>query len=87
MNVRNKDTGVEGSSDRFNLSSMSEIIVCFDDGEMISDYIKHYNVLLSDGTWKDMSQAFKDKNIIPDNYQQTFAEPPTPEDKERGWYH
>ena len=38
------------------------------------------------GEWKDMAQAFRDRDIIPDNYNRYFMEPKTPEQRERGWY-
>lgn len=86
MKLRNKNNGKLASSNRFNPYGMSEIIVAFKDGDMDSDYISNYEVYLeSTKSWKDLRQAFKDKDVITDNYNTRFFEPPTKEDKERGY--
>ncbi|WP_283697661.1 hypothetical protein [Clostridium perfringens] len=36
--------------------------------------------------WKDMSQAFKDNDIIPDNHNTCFREPRNVKERENGYY-
>ena len=85
MKVRGKDKKWEGVSKSFNISSISEILIYGDWGGD-STFINECEVYLeSKKIWKDMSQAFKDKDIITDNYNTRFFEPPTKEDRERGF--
>lgn len=87
MKVRKKDDhNYVGVSNSFNPSGMGEILIYFEEGDADSDYISQYEVQLSDGNWKDMRQAFKDKDLISDNYNRCFAEPRNEEDRERGYY-
>ena len=46
MKVRHKKNKHLGFSDKFNINGMGEIIVGFDDGDMDSDYISNYEVML-----------------------------------------
>jgi hypothetical protein len=86
MKLRDKSTKEECSSGNFNTSSLSEIIVYYKDGGSDTDYIDGYEVYLEiKKEWKDLKQAFKDKDVIPDNFNTRFAEPNTPEDKIRGY--
>jgi hypothetical protein len=87
MKLRQKATGVICHSDRFNTHGLSEIIVYFDD-DCDSDYITNYEVELGIGDevyWKDLSQAFKDRDVISDNHNTWFFEPKNEEDKKRGY--
>lgn len=87
MKVRLKKTGDIGQSDRFNNSSpVSEVIVYYEEGDADSVFIKDLDVLLSNGKWKDMSMAFNDKDLIPDNYNVRFKEPSNYEERNRGYY-
>lgn len=79
MKVRYKETKKEACSSEFNIHALGEVLTG-DDGA----YIRDLDVLVN-GTWKDMGQAFEDKDIITDNYNSRFFVPPTPEDKERGY--
>jgi hypothetical protein len=86
MKVRLKsDPSQIGHSGDFNTHSLSEILVYWDD-DIDSDYMSKYDVLLSDGNWKDLKQAFKDKDVITDNHNTCFAEPKTEEERERGYF-
>ena len=87
MKIRQKKTGLLGTSTKFNTHGLSEIIVMFrNPDDMDSDYIRNYDVYLeSSKQWKDLAQAFKDKDVIIDNYNTRFFEPPTEEDKIRGY--
>lgn len=71
-------------SSSFNSSALAEVLVNFEDGDADSVFIWDLEVELESG-WKDFSQAFKDKDIITDNYNRSFFIPPTKEDKERGY--
>lgn len=87
MKIRNKKTGEVGSAREFNTSSLSEILVFFENGGADSDYIQNYDVFLeSKQEWKDMSEAFKDKDLIIDNHNTYFAEPQNEEDRKRGYF-
>jgi len=92
VKVRNKEKGYLGYSGGFNIHGMSEIIVHFDDGPdgepngADSCFIREYDVFLdSIQEWKDLAQAFKDKDVITDNYDTIFFEPRNKEEKERGY--
>lgn len=85
MTLKHKKTGRSASSNKFNLHSFNEIIVYFED-DCSSDYMKEYDAFIErTGEWKDLRQAFKDKDIITDNYYTKFFEPRTDEDKNRGY--
>jgi len=86
MKVRSKGTGITWYSNRFNIHGMDEIIVNHPDHGGDSAYIKDFDVYLeSKKEWKDMPQAFKDHDLIVDNYNTLVFEPPTEEDKLRGF--
>jgi len=92
MRVKHKEKGYLGYSSDFNICGMSEIIVHFDDESdgtpngADSDYISNYEVFIeATQEWKDLHQAFKDKDVITDNYDTHFFEPTTKEDRERGF--
>lgn len=79
MRVRYKKTGVEAESSRFNTSTSGEVLTGDD-----SAFIRELDVWIN-GAWKDMGHAFRDKDIIPDNYNERFGEPWDIEDKNRGY--
>lgn len=85
--VRRKTDGVLGSASNFNTHGLGEMIVGFEgpDGDQDSQYIRDYEVQLPDGTWKDMSQAFRDHDLITDNYNTIFFFPKNEEDRARGY--
>ncbi|BBB91034.1 MAG TPA: hypothetical protein PKA28_10705 [Methylomusa anaerophila] len=88
MKVRSKKTGDLGYSSKFNLHAMSEIIVYFEEGDCDSAYIDEYDVFLeSTKTWKPLNEAFRDRDIITDNYNSEFREPRDAVERERGWYY
>lgn len=79
MKVRYKDSHEERNTNRFNPCGVSEIDM-YDD----SAFIKDLDVEI-DGEWKDMGEAFDDKDIVPDNYNQFFGVPESEEARERGY--
>ena len=70
----------EGVS-RFNVSALAEVDMGDD-----SAYFSDLDVQLSSGEWKDLSQAFKDRDLIHDNYNTWFREPKTEEERSRGYF-
>lgn len=88
MKVRHKDRpDKEGIANNFNLSTVSsqEMFVYFP-GDADSDYVKDYEVFLeSTQEWKDMNEAFRDHDLITDNYNHHFFEPDNDMDRERGY--
>ena len=86
MKVRSKVRGIVWFSNRFNIHGMSEIIVGHPEYGGDSVYIKDFDVFLENSQeWKDMSQAFRDHDLIVDNYNTLFFEPKTEEDRIRGY--
>jgi hypothetical protein len=86
MKIRNKDTESLGYSSEFNTNSISEIIVCYEGGDMSSEYISDYDVFVTSiNTWMDMHQAFDEHLVIPNNENTRFGEPVNQKEKERGW--
>ncbi|MGU8921407.1 hypothetical protein ACV3UV_11920 [Clostridium perfringens] len=88
MKVRDKKQTWEGISNGFNTCGLGEVIVGFlDDEGMDSMFINELEVFLdSKQEWKDMSQAFKDNDIIPDNFNTCFREPRNTKERENGYY-
>ena len=95
MNVREKiHPNDKCSSSKFNTHALSEVI-CYWEADSDSMFIKDLDVYITAGVfngfcsmaigWKDMHQAFKDYDIITDNYNTCFFEPKNKEDKERGF--
>ena len=76
---------IVGDTSRFNTCGLGEVIVYFPDGEATSEEISELDVLLDTG-WVSMSEAFKTKKLIPDNYSLYFREPLTAAEYEKGWY-
>lgn len=93
MKVRMK-TNIERpfNANKFNTTALSEVIGYGDEFGSDSFFIEDLDVLIeakdSNGKqigWKDMGQAFRDKDLIIDNYNTYFFEPETKEDRERGY--
>ena len=81
MKLRYKEIFEETSSNRFNMHSPSEILLP-DDSAFIHDldvYLKNKE------EWKDMNEAFRDKDLIVDNHNTIFFEPKNKENRERGY--
>jgi hypothetical protein len=87
MKVRLTDKPeITGYSSSLNTYGMGELIVYYDDGDASSDEISLYDVQLKDGTWLPLGQAFREKIVITDNYDSSFRESVTDEERERGYY-
>lgn len=86
MKVRYKRSGTEAHGSKFNVHAMSEVVTMSDDGGD-SAFISDLDVYLEQKQqWKDMHQAFKEHDLITDNYNTAFGEPETEEDRERGYW-
>ncbi len=86
MKMRHKASGELADAAQLNENGLGEIIVYYDDGSASSDYIKEYEVELPNGSWKSLSRAMKDHDVITDNYNKYLAFPQNSVDRERGWY-
>lgn len=97
MRVRYTDRPeITGFTDKFSIGGLGEVELYFDSGDATSDYIKDLDVLLEHplpssvykpGVWVRLSDAFKSKDVIADNYDRRFFEPASEADKARGWAH
>jgi len=96
MNVRMKDNpSLVFYSGQFNTHALGEVKGCHDDFGVDLFFIRELDVYIRAKIfngfftiavgWKDMSQAFKDHDIIIDNYNTCFFEPKNKEDKKRGF--
>jgi hypothetical protein len=87
MRVRNKVTGTLGDSSRFNVHSLNEIIVQFDEGDCSSEFIRDYDVQLTEtGEWKCLRTAFKERLVIPNEMNTSFGEPKNESERKQGFY-
>jgi len=68
----------------FVTTSLSEV-VCGDSEEQFLMDIKDLEFKCPDGSWKPLSQAFRDKDIVPNNYNTHFGPPKDDAAKERGY--
>lgn len=80
MKLRYKTNGIETYGSRFNPCGLSEVLTGDD-----SVPIGELDVWIGN-EWVDMRTAFKNKQIIPDNYNMFFSEPKNDSDKERGYF-
>jgi len=79
--MRYKKSGVITYSSMFNIGGLFEVIT-EDDSVFISDldvYLEKKN------KWKDLGQAFEDRDLIPDNLNVYFFEPENEEERKRGY--
>jgi hypothetical protein len=68
-----------------NTSALTEVIVHFKGNGCSSYFYSSLDVQLPDGTWKDLCEALKDKDVITDNYNTQFHFPGNEEDRKRGY--
>jgi hypothetical protein len=86
MKARMKDNPeLVFTTGKFNTHAVGEVIGYSDSFGADLFFIKNLDVQLSSGEWKDMGQAFKDHDIICDNYNTCFFEPENEEDRKRGF--
>ena len=83
MKLRYKKTLTETGGSSFNMHALAEVLTGDD-----SASIAELDVWLEKTTppqWKDMGQAFRDKDLITDDLNSRFFEPENEEDRERGY--
>lgn len=81
MRLRYKKNLEETGGSSFNINALSEVLTGDD-----SPDISELDVFLDKTQqWKDMRQAFKDRDLITNNYNSCFFEPKNEEDKLRGF--
>lgn len=68
-----KDHTVLGTASRFNTLSVSEMIVTYNEGDASSEFVSDYDVQLQDDSWKDMREAFRDKDLVSDEQDRYFG--------------
>ncbi len=84
MRLRYKSTGEECGFHGLNVHALNEVLTSDD-----SVYIHQLDVYLEKTNppgWKDLRQAFKDKDVIIDNFNTTFREPLNEQERAQGYY-
>lgn len=72
----------EFNSSQLNVLALNEVLTGDD-----SAYFHDLEVFIeSKQEWKCLRQAFKDRDVITDNYNMYFREAQTPEEKAKGWF-
>ena len=85
VRYRNKDGNYSyGNSSRMNTAAMAEAVVYFDTN-CDSIFFSDLEVKLPDGSWKDMNQAFTDKDIVPNNLNTAFDYPHSEQEYAQGF--
>lgn len=85
MKARLKDRPeITGYTDTFNTHALSEVVMYFDDGDADSVFMKDVQIQVGE-EWKDLKQAFADKDIITDNLNTRFGPPRDDAARERGF--
>ena len=85
MKLRRRVDGEICSGSRFNMHSLHEIVVYGGDW-CDTMYIREFDVWLeARQEWKDLQQAFRDHDVIVDNYNSRFFEPENEQDRARGF--
>ena len=85
MKARMRDTGEEGTTGSFNTAACSPVEVMFAGKDWYDTvFARDVDVWVND-QWKPLLDAFKDRDVIPDNYNQRFAVPQSEEARKRGW--
>jgi hypothetical protein len=81
MLVRYKKAQTEAHASEFNVHALDEVLTG-DDSAPISELDVFITAL---NQWKDMRQAFNDRDIIPNNHNTRFGEPKTQLYRARGY--
>lgn len=79
MKLRYKATGEEFDSYMFNTHAMAEVLTGDDSASIVE-----LDVWVG-GRWKDLLQAFRDRDVIPDNYNRFFHTPSDENERSRGY--
>lgn len=77
---------LEFTTTKFNVHGLGEVIGCSLEFGCDLFFIADLDVYIEAlKEWKDMRQAFKDKDLITDNYNTWFFEPKDEIERERGY--
>ena len=77
---------ITGETSHFNTYALGEVLMGFDDGDLDSIFVSDIEVYVeATNQWKALTQAFKDHDVITDNYNTCFFEPENDEERERGY--
>lgn len=77
---------VYGSGHRF-AGYDGQYVTVYQDYTLDEVSVDELEIKLSNGTWKKLTEAFKDKDIIPDNFNLEFREPLNEDERFRGFYY
>ena len=81
MKICYRNTGEIGAASQFNIYATSEVLT----GDN-TVYIRDLDVWIEAlQTWKSLADAFRDRDVIVDNYNTYFFEPTNEEDRKRGY--
>jgi len=74
-----------GACAKFNINALSEVFAVID-GEYLDMFINELDVFVTaKKEWIHLPDAFKNKDVITDNFNTNFFEPKNEEDKNRGY--
>ena len=87
MKIRYKNNNsMIGTSNKFNTESINEIITIFNGRDFDTDYILKFDVYLENKKqWLDMKEAFKNHDLITDNYNTIFFEQKNDNERKKGY--
>ena len=74
---------IEGTASSFNTHSLDEVVV-YTETDCLSVPMCELEVFVG-SEWKPMQKAFKDRDIIPDNYNTCFDKPHSNEERLQGF--
>ncbi len=80
--IKNKE--ITGTSNKFNTTDYNEVLMYFDNEGASSEFISDIEVKIKD-EWIPLSEAFKQKLLITNNYNTEFFEPINNEEKDKGY--
>jgi hypothetical protein len=87
MKLRTIKNHEECESSQFNIRSLNEIVVYYEDGDSDSAPTSNFDVFLeSNQMWKYMPYAFGDRDLIADEFNTRFHEPMNDEERKQGYY-
>lgn len=85
VKIRHKERpGLLGSGSEFNVHGLGSVFIAYPDEGLVEEDIADLEVKIGD-EWMAMDKAFRTNNLITDNYNTRFFEPPTEEDRDRGY--
>ena len=83
VHVISNNQSIEGTASSFNTHSLDEVVV-YTESDCLSVPMSELEVIVG-SEWKPMQKAFKDRDIIPNNYNTCFDTPHSDEEKHQGF--